>query len=585
MLEELNHPILCDPRTNSSTATPITLPIRLVLPVFQQPLKAHLAARCRVNYSDDVMNRLSLAERDIKKLRPIARAILDGIESIEGIDLSNKHKQVDLLCQASGYRNLHDVQAEIKRNGDPVPPAPASISRYDLQMRLARGLQRIVHTLSDGNQTLNLIEALQRVARADLEPLTIYKSSVEYLHTQRLMTDASKRELPDLALAAARRQAEIEQCWTPDRDRLIESGAPPFMVAISYDPMLPTTTATVHHWQTAKTLYNAVLAATDDRDLPPEVSLKDLRNPERMSRFLEHVVVQGSNISIEDFVAQYRIPYHEVIWLFSEGGEYIGRVLRNTVHGGIVAGLLHTDEDVLEGKACLLLNEPLTRIHNRHYEFFEEHGTLPVFTLKPGLQSPRSVLTLQDRPQVDAKDLVRVPNIQAGYLLLSNVGGTRVHEKAWQIKGRSIYVYPERARNFMWSVSYYETERWLEESDFPELFRDPRPANHDDVSIGTANKTRTFLPTYATDLQDRATFLLNSELNGRTGQEKILAISNRLGGAERKLKAQAERIAAVKTYVQEVKELDKAAAAGGYAYLYGPVSVTEPESLKLVKRR
>lgn len=528
------------------------------------------------------MKRLPLATRDLKKLPSIARVIFDGT------DHRNIHKQVDLFCEADGYRNLHGVHAELKSRGEPKMPALGSITLHQILLTLAKGLQDVVYKHSGGKQSLNLPEAYLRVARANLEPLTIYKSTVEHLHTQRLLADVDKRELPEPARTAARdaarRQAELEQCWTPDHARMVASGAGSYMIAVSHDPMLPPYTAKVQHWPTAKKLFNAALAVRTQRDLPPEVNILELLDPERKSLFRTQVVVQGRYMEIEDFVAQERIPYHEVIWLFSEEGEYIGRVLRNTVHGAIVAGLLHTDEDVVEGKSCLLVNQPLTRIHERRYELFETHGTLPVFTLKPGQQPPRSVMTLQDRPNVPVKDLVRVPNIHAGYLLMSNLGGTRVDEKVWQIQGWRIAAYPERATNLLWSVSYFETERWLEESDFPELFSDPQPVNLKVLNRGgTADDPRTFLPTYATDLQDRATFLLNSVRNGRIDQD-ILANDSRFDEVERKLKAQAERIAAVKAYVQERKEMDQAAEEFGDVYLYGRVPVTEPESLKLVKR-
>ncbi len=655
------------------------------------------------------MNRLSLSLRDQKNLHTIALAMFNGVE---GINPVNKHKLIDLFCQAAGYRNLHDVQAEL-RNGDPAMPALGSITLHDLRLVLARGLQRVVSKMSGDKRSLDLLKAYQQIVRADLEPLSIYKATVEHLHTQKLITtNAGRSVLTELARATARRQAEIERCWTPDRGQLSALGAPPYLLAISYDPALPTSTATVHHWPTAKGLFSAALAATTDRDFAPTENAEKLDDPDYKSLFMERAVVQGTYMAIDDFVTHERIPYHEVMWLFSEEGEYIGRVLRHTVHGAVVAGLLHTDADVREGKSCLLLNKPLTLIHNRHYEFLEEHGTLPVFTLKKGYPKPPSVRTLQDRPLVPAEHLVRVPNIRAGYMLMSNLGGTRIDKKAWQINGRSIAVYPERASNRRWGVHYLETERWLEEADLPELFSEPKPVDHYDLGrIGTANDPRTFLSTYNTGLQGRATLLLNSELNkyAKLAKEELLSggLLNRIGAdrdlaltmesqaetdyanscraedihhtqaidsyasalkaydqrfttfgpytiwharnisgagtdataatetlpltltylagvsaaetsakqvstdillyavgrwlaggidlhdvpaiasqfeaVKHKLEAQAERVAAVKTYVQEVKELGQAAEAEGYAYLYGPVPVIEPENLKLLK--
>ncbi|MFJ4350355.1 hypothetical protein ACIPZ5_05560 [Pseudomonas sp. NPDC089428] len=454
------------------------------------------------------MNRITLASRDLPKLSRIALAVFDCVENIH---CTNKHKLTDLICQAMGYRNRHDVDAEL-RVREPVLPEAGTITLHELQLTLARGLQRIVDKQSGGRQQLDLVEAFSHVLRADLEPLSIYKSTVEYLHTQLLLADADKTANPVLARAAARRNAEIEQCWTPYRERLKSDAFAPYQIAVRYDRSLGYSDdhrPLVRHWPTAVSLFRAVQAARTDRDIPFGLTLDDLHDPDGTAGLIPQVLMHYSVMKIEDFVVRERIPYHEVIWLFSDEGEYIGRVLRHTVHGAIVAGLLHTDEDVLEGKASVLINEPLTWIHQQHYQFLEARGTLPVFTLKAGYQPPKGIASLQDRPRVPVEHLVRIPGLSAGYLLINS--GARVDEKAWDINGQRISIHPELSSQRAYEISYLECESWLDEPDLPELFRQPKSVVPDDLL--RHEKVRSFLPDYAIELQERATYLFNTALD------------------------------------------------------------------------
>lgn len=504
------------------------------------------------------MNHLPLASRDFKKLHSIAHAIFEGLE---GIDLSHKHKLIELFCQISGYRNLHDVQSELKK-GEPEMPIPGSISLYDLQLVLTHGLLRVYETLSESNYRLNIIEAFSRVMRSDLEPLSVFKSTVEHLHTQLHLAKVDTSLIPAISRAAARRQAENELCWTPEYEQVIACGGFRYQIAITYDDARePYNAAVVHHWHSAVGLYKAIQTAKSDRHMPSDFKHQHLSEPEYRQQVLNHAVVHGSYLNIEYFVTWFRIPYHEIIWLFSGEGEYIGRALRHTVHGAIVNGLMHTDEDVTEGKCRLLLNIALTDIHNRYYDlddFKDKHivsrihrvlididpdaidnglmhtdedviegkcyplcdfshfyDTLPVYILKQESQVPKSVASIQDRPFVDVKELVRLPNITAGYALMSNQGGSRSEEKVWHLNGRSIGVNPiySSTRDIHY-VSYLETECWLDESDLPTLFPNPKNANNYRHEFMSHPKYPTsFLPRVATDFHDEAMYHMDSELD------------------------------------------------------------------------
>lgn len=422
------------------------------------------------------MKRLPFAQRDLKKLPDIAKQLLAGLDLLpEG----NRNKASELMAQICLYDSFMDLKYQI----DKTPfPQPGSIQRSDIALLLAIGLRQLTYQ--------PFLEAFKRARRAKLHMLTVYKSTKEYADDlQKVEYNMKGIFLDEHPSVGFRPALPREQSMILHR-----AGVPHFDLVVRRD-------GKAFQRHEFLDLFEAVQKAPHfaAQVVPELVSLAT--DADSLVTFTREVLLPDSWIDLEELIkAGQEVPYHEVIWLFDQGGKYIARAFRHTVHGGVLGHLMATDEQVLAGKVDLLKGKGLLRRSPMGESPQAQGLTEKVFTLRAGAATPRTVNDPMDAPVVPLADLVEVPGITGGYSM-AYIGQRQRDD--WSIAGRLVNLAPN---NRDYPFAYLETVSWLWEPDLPNLYSHydgPRTREWDILS-----DQNVFLPSGAIEFQDRAMKLL-----------------------------------------------------------------------------
>ncbi|UXJ50301.1 hypothetical protein [Pseudomonas citronellolis] len=428
------------------------------------------------------MKRIPYTSRDLDKLRDISRRLFNNVESISS---SDHNKLNELIASISGYNDYHDLRTEAAKCT--LPPS-GFLSRSEIQLRFALGLRQLTG--------MSLVPAFRQAGQAKLRILSLDEQTAERAQEESLkqrVTNSSHKALESLS-SAKRRDL---------RNQLVAAGAPRFKLIVRRDGI-------AFHWEPCLSLYEAICRSKDFCLLEePELSGCQSED-EALARFVRETLIPSAWRPVIDLMRDgLEVPYHRVISLFDDEGEYIGRAIQHTVHSGIVPCLFYTDDEVLMGLADLLSGRPNLRGSARTALIGPILGDAPVFTLKSGAKGPKSVIELYEQHHVSVDQLESIYGLKGGAMSMSTGRGvTRV----WEINGDTMCYTEEDFGN--WSIKYVETLPWLTEQDFPYLYPHyiaPEQPQRRDFWVQFDRKL--VLSKDNADLQERAEKLLRRHVN------------------------------------------------------------------------
>ncbi|MBX9757062.1 MAG: hypothetical protein K2X80_20065 [Pseudomonadaceae bacterium] len=408
---------------------------------------------------------------DFKKFPSIAKVCFAGLSDF---DTPDKHKQTDLFARALGYsQGLHEAQAFALSEKLPVA---GSITRFDIQYAVAVGLRKLTG--------LTLDESMRRAIRAPLELLSIDKATAEYA------AEVSAQDGDGKLSAASRHRLALKHAYTKDRGKLLEAGAPGYLMAVRKD-------GKCSEWKELSALFKAMSAAKIDHSIEQLISQSWSPISSRLEQGL-------------------RIPLHELVPLFDAEGHYIGQAFRHTVHGGFLPELMVSAEQIQRGKAALLLGTHLpVAVDGAEWLGLDRGGNLPVFQLKEGITPPVPPLNSWDRPSVPTDHLVQLQGITGGYMRSVKANGAGAQD-VWSLTAqRKVRPSMDDHSGFKLNCTYLETHSWLTYAELPRLFtgsvvpEQPMRVPGDPFGL----KQLTFLPEFALEFHRKATGLLRDEID------------------------------------------------------------------------
>ncbi|AUZ47318.1 hypothetical protein [Pseudomonas orientalis] len=444
------------------------------------------------------MNRIPFQKHDRSKFKDIAKSLFRGLGSIDpkkpfrDRDLEAKTQNPDslreLFAKCLDYDDTHDLTTCAGKY--PFPP-PGTITRADIQLSVALGFSKLTK--------VSLLEAWERAGRAGLHRLSIDESSVEHQRGKQL--EARLGQVTD----APEPPASTNVRWHTEQQRFFNNGAPSFELAVQ-------PSGHAFHWPSFINLYNAIRDSKLHRSIVDPNEQFPVGSDEALDSFLSKQLIPQSWIPLEVYVKSgLEILDHEVIWIFVESGECIGRAIRHKTHGGVLPRLYLTDAEVAEGISDVITGRYIQRGSSRDIPYIANpKGNTPVFTLKPGASQP--VGAINDplkQPQVQTSDLMLIPRLLASGLGYQKVVGAPSVQ--WALDGEPVRKNADNPSSL--ETTYYDTTRWLSENDMPELFpdyrADPNAGRKDFFADFREAPNRVFLPPKSIDFQKRAFSILD----------------------------------------------------------------------------
>lgn len=445
------------------------------------------------------MSRIPFDTRDLDQ-KVVSKVFDDLFRPLKSLSDQDSNALNALGARAARYRDLHDLQVEARKNQ--LPPA-GTLSRGDIRAAFAIGMRRVAD--------IGLMEAFRITGNARLRLLSVDRRTSDWLAEQDLAAkkaSAEREGLPqevidEMAIAAS----------TPTRQRhkddLIDAGAPGHYLTVRND-------GKAFQWSSAYALYS-LLHKDPLKFLEGEPAVAGAGSAEdALSAFAKACLVPESWVDLETLVRDgLEAPDYEVLTVFSAQGQYIGRVLRQRWHFGIIPDLFYTDEELIQAKVELLAGKILASPGWAKHAKDSVLCTEPVYVLRRDIAATKAVPPVPDMwtvHHVPVDGLVELKGIYCGHLEVAT--GNRPRTAAWAINGDLCSL-----RSVDWSSAnqrFIAGIRWLDESDLPLLYpilgaETPQTNKQGRTSFAGLRESRGLLPDSAVDLTDRARLLMQME--------------------------------------------------------------------------
>ncbi|HGM8087287.1 TPA: hypothetical protein ACKP9S_003658 [Pseudomonas aeruginosa] len=397
------------------------------------------------------MHHFVLSSLDVERKRPlhIAGAILRHIAHGEDVDPHQINQKAHLLF---GYPSAHAMHAEAGRT--PLPE-PSSLTRNEIRLGLTKNLREIAN--------VPFLDAYRAVWKAKTRILDIDRRTVDACQEALLAELQGKNPVKPIMIDEHHKFGEALKP-NPRTGELIAAGAPGYTLIVHRD-------GRAFDWHFLMSVYEAVRESAGTV-LEGDPVVADCASPEEaLDRYLREVMVPEAWMSIYDLVSDgLVVPGYEVLPLYTEKGQYIGRVIHNVGLCAVVPKLFYTDEEVVQGMVNLFVGKAMqelkmAKIGGILNPYIDVHCDEPVYVSRlPSVHGLR-IKDLQTEHTVEPDSLELLPGLRCGLL---NVSG---HSKQpWAIDGALVVLNPSDRPLFQ--QSYVLTEAWAKERDFPLLFTD-----------------------------------------------------------------------------------------------------------------
>lgn len=440
------------------------------------------------------MHHFVLSSLDVERKRPlhIAGAILRHIAHGEDVDPHQINQKAHLLF---GYPSAHAMHAEA---GKTPLPVPSSLTRSEIRLWLTKNLREIAN--------VSFLDACRAVWKAKTRILDIDRRTVEACQEALLAELQGKPPVKPIMLDEHHKFGEPLKP-SPRTAELIAAGAPGYTLIVHRD-------GRAFDWHFLMSVYEAVCECAGTV-LEGDPVVADCASPEEaIERFLREVLVPDAWMSIYDLVSDgLVVPGYEVLPLYTEKGEYIGRVIHNIGLGAVVPKLFYTDEEVVQGMVNLFVGNAMqelkmAKIGGILNPYFDVHCDEPVYVSRLPSARGLCIKDLQSEHTVEPGSLELLPGLRCGML---NVTGRS--KKPWAIDGAQVVLNPSDRPLFQ--QSYVLTEPWAKESDFPLLFTDVQVAAAEVSSrrdVWSKLAPQILLPLNTPEFQERLTQKLRRDV-------------------------------------------------------------------------
>lgn len=440
------------------------------------------------------MYRLVLSALDVERKRPrdVAAPLLRHFARGEEVDPEQINRKTPLIF---GYPNPHSMHAEA---GKTPLPEKGSITRADIQLALAKNLREVAN--------VPFASAFRAAGKAKLGILDVYKQTVEAREEELLEDLRSKNPGKRFVVDELHRIGHAPKP-NPLAAKLIAAGAPGYSLLIRRDGM-------AFDWSALMAVY-AAICKNGGQVLEGEPLVADCTSSaEAIDRYLREVLVPEAWEYIYDLVRDgLEVPGHDVLALFTQEGQYIGRVIRSQGLG-VIPKLYYTDEELIDGKVNILVGhaQQALRVVNLGpgivNSFSEVHCSEPVFMASHYRSKQLSIADHATTHAIDPRELKLLPGVRCGS---ASSGG--VARPLYAIDGEVVRVRPEDKS--IYDQHYLMGENWHLESDFPLLFPVTQiGAPENEPSPGTRSERLTpklMLPPEVVEFQGRVKRLSRRE--------------------------------------------------------------------------
>ncbi|MGI0646805.1 hypothetical protein ACRCPS_17470 [Pseudomonas aeruginosa] len=445
------------------------------------------------------MSRIPFDARDLDQ-KVVSKVFADLFRPIKSLSDADSNTFNTLGARAALYRDFHELQVESRKN---QLPAAGSLSRDDIRAAFAIGMRRVVD--------IGVMEAYRIAGNARLRLLSIDRRTREWLAEQELAALKASAERDGVPQEAIDEMVPVAN--TPTRqhhkEALIAAGAPGHYLTVRTD-------GRAFQWSQAYALYSA-LYRDPLKLLDGDPAIAGAGDAEdALAAFAQMCLVPESWVDLEAMIRDgLEVPDYEVLTLFDVDGNYVGRVLRQRWHFGVIPDLFYTDEELIKGKVALLtghiLASPGWAKHAQQSVLCSE----PVYHVRRDLaggMKPPDIPDMWTTYQVPTEGLVELKGVFCGHVEAATA--QRHRTKTWAINGDL-----SSMRAVDWSSPnqrFISGIRWLEESDFPLLYPAhlgelPKVSKSGRPAFAGLRESRGLLPDSALDLAERAKRLMQIE--------------------------------------------------------------------------